>query len=162
MLVGIVADTHDNMDKIKVLVHVCNSKQVEMVLHAGDFCSPFTLWEFKKLHSAFVSVFGNNDGERIGLQEKIQDMGGQVDSVQFEGEIDGRKVYMTHYPKIAVPVAHSRLYDLVVCGHNHKIAIETFGSTLLVNPGEACGWISGRATMVLLDTRTMITEILDL
>lgn len=162
MRIAIVADTHDNMHKIAAVVELCTASNVGMLLHAGDFCSPFTLWEFKKLHCKLVAVFGNNDGERVGLLEKINEIGAEVYPVRYEGLIGSRKVFMTHYPSIAVPVAQSGHYDLVICGHSHKVQMDQFGSSLLVNPGEAGGWVTGKATMILLETDTMDLEVVDL
>ena len=42
MKVGIVSDTHDNMVKIKDMVDILNSREVDLMLHAGDFIAPFS------------------------------------------------------------------------------------------------------------------------
>ena len=39
MLIGILADTHDNLEKVDAAVRSLNAKGVEMVLHAGDYVS---------------------------------------------------------------------------------------------------------------------------
>jgi len=36
------------------------------------------------------------------------------------------------------------------------------GKTLLVNPGEVCGYLSGRKTVALLDLEEMNAEIVEL
>ncbi|HCL90984.1 MAG TPA: YfcE family phosphodiesterase, partial [Candidatus Atribacteria bacterium] len=50
MKIGIISDTHDNLPKIKKAVGIFNREKVELVLHAGDFVSPFTFLEFKNLN----------------------------------------------------------------------------------------------------------------
>jgi len=46
-----------------------------LVLHAGDFVSPFTALEFKNLNCPLKGVFGNNDGDKLYLQEKFKGIG---------------------------------------------------------------------------------------
>ena len=59
----------------------------------------------------------------------------------------------THYPAIAAGLAASDRYDLVCCGHSHRVAEEKVGDTLLINPGEVMGRF-GCSTYVLYDTDT--------
>ena len=67
IIIGIMADSHDNLESIEKAVKVFNQEPVDLVVHAGDLISPFTAEIFKKLDSQFLAVFGNNDGERHGL-----------------------------------------------------------------------------------------------
>ena len=52
MLVGIVADTHDNLDLVQAAVGWFESADVDVVVHCGDIVSPFSAapsdgeWEF--------------------------------------------------------------------------------------------------------------------
>jgi hypothetical protein len=46
----------------------------------------------------------------------------------------------------------SEVFDVVVYGHTHKAEIYRNGKTLVVNPGEVCGYLSGKSTIALLDT----------
>jgi len=66
-----------------------------------------------------------------------------------------------HEPKFIDALVKSGEYDLVVYGHTHEIDIRE-GKALVINPGEACGWISGRATAVVLDTGTMRPRVIDI
>jgi putative phosphoesterase len=49
--------------------------------------------------------------------------------------------------------------DIVVCGHTHEPRIDRREGRLIVNPGECCGWLSGRCTVAIIDTRTMTADI---
>ena len=75
MKIGIIADTHDNLPQIKKAVEIFNREKIELVLHAGDFVSPFTFLEFKNLNCSLKGVFGNNDGDKLYLQEKFKGIG---------------------------------------------------------------------------------------
>ena len=59
-------------------------------------------------------------------------------------------------------LAKSGVYDIIVYGHTHRSEISRRGDTLVINPGEGCGWITGIATAALLDTETMEAELVEL
>jgi predicted phosphodiesterase len=52
--------------------------------------------------------------------------------------------------------------DFLIYGHTHKSDIRRAGRTLIINPGEAGGWLSGRCTAVVLDPESREAEILSL
>jgi predicted phosphodiesterase len=51
--------------------------------------------------------------------------------------------------------------DVIIYGHTHEIDVKN-GRTLIINPGEGGGWLSGRATAAVLDLATMQVEIEDI
>jgi len=65
---GLIADTHDNLPAVKKAVDIFNREGVDLVLHAGDYVSPFSLKPFAELGCGFTGVWGNNDGDRLALQ----------------------------------------------------------------------------------------------
>jgi len=75
MKIGIISDTHDNLLQIKKAVDIFNQEKVDLVLHAGDFVSPFTALEFKNLNCSLKGVFGNNDGDKILLRKMFKRIG---------------------------------------------------------------------------------------
>jgi len=50
-----------------------------------------------------------------------------------------------------MPAESSGLYDYVFFGHTHEVVFRQHGKTLIINPGEACGWVRGIASCVLLE-----------
>jgi uncharacterized protein len=50
-LIGIISDSHDNLEAIRKAVEFFNNNDVKAVLHAGDLVSPFTARAFKELKS---------------------------------------------------------------------------------------------------------------
>jgi len=50
-------------------------------------------------------------------------------------------------------------YDIIVCGHTHHAKLEQEHDTLILNPGECGGWISGIATLALLDVAGATAQI---
>jgi len=67
-----------------------------------------------------------------------------------------------HEPYLLESVAQSGVYDFVFYGHTHEVDIRKVGNTLIVNPGESCGYLTGKATVVLLDPKTGSTELLEI
>ena len=155
-MIGIIADTHDNIDAIRKSVEFFNSMDVSLVLHAGDLISPFTVREFEKLDAKFLGVFGNNDGERNGLNEKFSKIGVKLEDF-ITLEYKGKQICVYHgtYKSIVNALLKSRHYDIVIKGHTHKVEIEKCENTLLINPGEACGYLTGKRTVATLDVKKM-------
>ena len=72
MKIGILSDTHNNIDKINKAVEFFNLRQVEFVLHAGDFSFPESARYFSKLKVPFLAIFGNNDFDYYGLSMPLK------------------------------------------------------------------------------------------
>ncbi|MEJ2745902.1 MAG: metallophosphoesterase, partial [bacterium] len=153
MKLGLISDTHENMTAIAKAVELFNREGVERVLHAGDIISPITAKEFVKLKMPLVAVFGNNDGEKLFLKERFQGIG-EIHERKWEGEMGGKKFLLIHAPDMLDALERSGAYDIIVYGHTHETVVRT-GKTLVVNPGECCGWITGRRTVAILDTDHM-------
>ncbi|MCJ7470999.1 YfcE family phosphodiesterase, partial [Candidatus Bathyarchaeota archaeon] len=62
MLIGLISDTHDCLPLVDKAVKRLNDENVDIVLHAGDYVSPFVIPKFKDLRMKLIGVFGNNDG----------------------------------------------------------------------------------------------------
>lgn len=159
MLIGIISDTHDNMPAIQRAVIILTQRRVEHVIHAGDFCSPFTFRALKHLKCDFTGIYGNNDGEKLLLQ-KLSD--GRIFVQPHTLELAGRRIIMIHEHQIVDALPDSGHYDLVVYGHTHTPDIRKQGNTLIVNPGELGGWLYGKSTMAIADLSTMSAELLEL
>ncbi|OGS46118.1 MAG: YfcE family phosphodiesterase [Elusimicrobia bacterium RIFOXYD2_FULL_34_15] len=160
MLIGIMSDSHDNLDNIEKAVNIFNQRKVDIVLHAGDLVSPFTANEFEKLKAKFIGVFGNNDGDKPFLIRRFKDIG-ELHDDPFTFEIDGKKVVLMHAPKFLDELLEDKRYDIVIYGHTHKVDVRK-GTSLVINPGECGGWLYGKSTVAILDTKTLNPEIIDL
>lgn len=152
MLIGIISDTHDNAEASRDAVQKFNDAGVEQVIHAGDIVAPFTAKIFADLKCPFAAVFGNNDGEKVGVQSAVQGFGGTISTGHTPMEFDGIKFMVMHEPWGMKEVAASGEYDVVVYGHTHKKEERKQGETLVLNPGEAGGHLTGECSCVLFDT----------
>ena len=159
MKIGVLADSHDNMPKIEAAVEIFARYSVEHVLHAGDFVAPFAIDPLRALGCRMLAVFGNNDGERLGLAARIRDFG-EVHDYLATATLGGRRIAIVHYPELAEPLSRSGDFDLVVYGHTHKVDYHK-DDTLLLNPGEVGGWLSGISTVAIVELETLEVEILE-
>ncbi len=150
-LVGIISDSHDNIDAIKKAVGYLNKKGAEMLIHAGDLISPFTIPLFYEFDGKKYFVFGNNDGEKNGLKRKIEEMGGIINDV-LELELNGKRFIVYHGtdPSLLHILRKCSKYDFIITGHTHESVIKE-GNPTLINPGELCGYLTGRKTLCILD-----------
>lgn len=153
-----MSDSHDHMDAIKAAVNVFNSSGVDLVIHAGDLIAPFTVNEFKNLQSPLEAIYGNNDGERRMLHTVFKDLCVLDDFKELE--VNGRRIAVIHGTTEALVDAlrDSGKYDVVIRGHTHQMKVIE-GKTMVINPGETCGYLSGEKTVILLDTEDLSWQV---
>ncbi len=149
MKIGIVSDTHDNLNKIRDMAEVLKGARVDFLLHAGDFIAPFSIPPLNELNCDWLGVLGNNDGEIAGL-DKVS--GGRIKKGPYSLELDSKRIILMHQFR-------DMDCDILIFGHTHEPKIEK-GDKLIVNPGEVCGWVSGKSSLVLLDLNTLKPEII--
>jgi putative phosphoesterase len=164
LIVGLIADTHDRLKMVDKAIEMLNEQEVKLVLHAGDYIAPFVIPRFKELNAKLVGVFGNNDGDRELLKKKFSDLGLEIHGGFAELNVDGLKIALLHghEEELLNALINSEGFDVVVHGHTHKAEIYRKGKTLIVNPGEACGYLSGKPTIALLDTNERNARIIEL
>lgn len=159
-LVGIVADSHDNRTAIQKAVALFNQRGVGLVIHAGDIISPFCILDFAALLCPMQLVFGNNDGERIGLHSGFQSKG-TIQSGPRSFEYEGTRFLLMHEDGCVDQLQALDTIDVVVYGHTHVVDVRP-GPPLIINPGELGGWLKQRSTVAVLDVRIMQVEIVDI
>ncbi len=164
MKLGIISDTHDNLDKIRKAVEALKSRNIGKVIHLGDYCSPFTLKEYKGL--PMTGIFGNNDGDKQMLLEKAKEAGIELKGEVCAFEQDGLKIVAYHGkgPEIRTALALCGEFDVVLLGHNHRVEQreEGEGKTLVLNPGSAAGLTAmGKGTLMIFDTKTRKVEVVE-
>ncbi len=169
VLVGVLSDTHDNLNNVEKAIEILKRKKIDAIVHAGDIIAPFTLKRFSKLKAKFYGVFGNNDGEVFLLLKTASSLGFNLKSQPLELELDGKKIMVFHgmggmeeTKRFARAIAKDGYYDIVIFGHIHEVVVEKLGKTLLLNPGEVFGGLSGKATLAILDLETLEVEVIEL
>lgn len=162
MKIGVIADTHDNVPMVAKAVEVFNNEGCELVMHAGDYCSPFALNPFSQLKCKWIGVFGNNDGDKKALAIKSN---GLIVDPPYRYDLSNTKVMITHMfesiPDLMGLIARKE-FHIIVCGHTHKPEIKRYQETLMINPGECGGWTTGKSTVAILDLKMMEAKGIEL
>jgi uncharacterized protein len=162
MRVGLLADTHDRVPAIAELVRRMQESGVELVLHAGDYCAPFSLGPIRDAQVPVAGVFGRNDGDREGLRAFAgRGVGSELYESPHSFELDGRRVLLVH-ELMEAGQRSVEAHDFVIHGYTHRSEVVERGTTLLVNPGEACGWLHGTPTAAVLDLQSRHVELIRL
>ncbi len=162
MRVGLIADTHDRVPAVAELVQQMQAAGAGMVLHAGDYCSPFSLKPFEDAQVSLAGVFGRNDGDTQGLVSRAQSaFGAELFESPHSFEIGGRRILLVHDIG-EVQKRSVTSHDIVIHGNTHQQEMKTRGETLIVNPGEGCGWLYGTPSAAILDLDSRQVEFISL
>ncbi len=170
MKLAVLSDSHDHMNNILKAVSIINQRNVDALIHCGDYVAPFVKRWFDKLNNSikknFYGVFGNNDGEKLFLKQNL----GQICEFAENGnemilELGGKRIFVSHMPKQKTieALANSGHFDIILSGHTHSLSNKKLeNGILIVNPGELCGYLTGKATFAIIDTDKMESEIIEL
>ena len=168
MLIGVVSDTHDYIRAARLAARLFAQKGVQLVVHLGDIVAPFTLRAFREAGvKRLIAVYGNNDGEKLLLSKTASQLGFEIHEWPYILEVDGRRVALVHgwgSPEETARIVEALApgVDIVLYGHTHRREVRRLGSTLILNPGEACGCLTGVMSVALVDTKSMEAEIVEL
>jgi len=162
MKIAVIADSHDRLPALSRALELFESLGVQAVLHAGDFVAPFAAKLLvgpgapDPATAPLYCVYGNNDGERVGLKKVLP----QVQDGPLRVELGGKTIVMHHWIEWLTPqdVVGAQI---VITGHTHQVVQEKRDGVLYLNPGECCGWLTGRCTVALLDTKTLTAQIIE-
>ena len=163
MIIGLISDTHDRLPLIERAVKRLKEERVKLVLHAGDYISPFTAKPFANLDAPIIGVFGNNCAETETLRRVYSEVGADLRGYFAEVEEDGVRIALTHgHLKSEMDKAMGGGYDVVVRGHSHRASVREEKGILIINPGEVCGYLTGSSTVAFLDTEKRFAWISEL
>lgn len=165
MKVCILSDSHDHIPLLDAAVAAAKEAGAEAVLHCGDVVAPSTLRCLNKHGLPVHVIHGNNSGDLFVLAT----MANKPDSViRYYGMdagivLNGKRIFLVHYPHYARAMAATGDWDLVCYGHTHETAIEQItnvkgGITALVNPGTIGGVGRAPATYLFADLDAMTFE----
>ncbi len=165
MLIGAISDTHDNLPLIEKAVKILNEQKVGLVLHAGDYVAGFVIPKLAKLNCPLIGVFGNNDGDHELLKKRFSETANCTIHDRFtQLTTEGYRIGLLHghETELLNALIDSGYFDAVIHGHSHNKGIEQKGKTLSINPGELCGYLTGKPTLAILDTLKWQARIIEL
>jgi hypothetical protein len=160
MIVGIISDTHDNIDKLREACTLFEEYGVELVLHGGDHNRQDI---YDEMGFPMISVLGNHD-DPYRFEDYTNARGFKIEFHEgtYEFSLDGKEIAICHgdLPYKIIPLVNCQKYDLVITGHNHIPGLKQNGKTLRINPGHFKVPVKGDypdyklATIALYDTLT--------
>ena len=153
MKVGLISDTHDRLPTLHQALDLFRARGIETLIHPGDIIAPFAAKPLNAYPGTVHVTYGNNDGERDGLRRVLP----QIVDGPLKIEIAGRRILVHHF----IDWCESEdlaAAEIVITGHTHQYGAEQVGDRLQINPGECCGWVTGHATVAILDLTSLELE----
>ena len=150
MRIGVVSDTHNNLNNVTRIVELFNAAGVERVIHTGDITQAKTIDVFAHLTAPMYGVYGNNDQERDALEAAVDRHGFEFHDPPFTACWADRKLIVVHDPVEFGGCLH-RSHHLALHGHTHLHREERINGTLIFNPGECAGMMTGYNAVGVVD-----------
>lgn len=161
MRITVLSDIHDNIWNLKKVLKRVKKEKCEAILFCGDYCAPSVVKLIIELKLPTYAVFGNVDGAHYEITKLVENLPYYHQFKEMaEVELDGKKIALCHYPKLARGLAATGEYDAVFHGHTHEAAQGKIGKTLIANPGEIMG-MKGKCTFGIYDTASGKFEIIE-
>lgn len=134
-MIGLISDTHEQIEEVKKAVDIFKEKKVDFVIHAGDIISAGTLKLYSGLNMKFI--FGNNDGDKNKLNEIAKKYGFEPITETKEFTYKKKKFFVYHGTDSTIldDAIKNQEYDYIITGHTHIAKDEKIGNTRVINPG---------------------------
>lgn len=162
MKIGIISDTHDDVENTKKAIETFKEKKVDFAIHLGDYVSPPIVRLFKGLK--LIGIFGNNDGYKFVLTKTFSEIDGEIKGDFAVIEIEGLRFALYHgeFKEISESLAKSGNYDAVFTGHWHKTEIKKIGKTLWLQLGSSHQTFAEnkKPLVAIFETKTKKIEII--
>lgn len=150
MKIGILSDTHDQIERTAEAVRLLKTAGAEVLFHCGDLTRPSMVPIVAVTNTYFV--FGNNDFTLADqIRTEIEEIEGAV-SLEWGGHVSlaGKTIAMTHgHRNSEVRRLMALQPDYFLFGHSHIAEDVREGGVRRINPGALHR--AGRFSVALLD-----------
>ncbi|HOP63008.1 MAG TPA: YfcE family phosphodiesterase [Spirochaetota bacterium] len=161
MLLGILSDTHNDIDSFEKALGILKERGVKTLVHAGDITSPRML-EYLVEFDCYI-VLGNGDEiDRDVINWKASVLGLRPVEDKIEFDFGGKKFLVFHgndVPMYREAVASGK-YDYIIKGHTHYFENYVSNTSRIINPGAV--YRHDEASIVILDVESDKVEKIDL
>lgn len=165
MKLAVISDIHENFHNLILALEEMKKHDVEQILCLGDLMNTGIAKVLASQEIPVYMVWGNNDGEKVEITLASQREGSAL-TVSLNTydilELGEKKIFISHYDDLAVPMAKSKEFDAVFYGHNHIQSKEKVGHCWVVNPGEIAANKTKIASMAIYNTQKNTIEIVEL
>jgi putative phosphoesterase len=152
MLLGILSDTHDKLERTRFAVDLLRAEGAEALVHCGDLTSGPIVPLLAGLPSWFV--FGNNDSDSVVELEQAA-AEASVGCLKWGGviELAGKKIGVVHgHMSVDVRPVLRDQPDYLLSGHSHIPGDSVVGGVRRINPGAL--YRAAEYTVVLLEVES--------
>jgi putative phosphoesterase len=135
MLLGILADTHDELARTRLAIQVLRDAGAEALVHCGDLASPPIVAALAVLPCWFV--FGNHDADSVPALQRAGAEFGPI-CLGWGGvvELAGKRVGVAHgHMTSDVRRVLAERPDYLLSGHSHFPSDQLVGAVRRINPG---------------------------
>src|SRR5438874_1877259 len=135
MIIGVLADTHNQLARTAAAVELLCAEGAEMLIHCGDLTGPEIVATCGVLPSYFV--FGNNDSDNVpALRGAIAAVAGVCLEWGGEMTLGGKRIAVVHgHMHTDVRRLLAGRPDYLLSGHSHMRSDLNVGPTRRINPG---------------------------
>ena len=163
MHIAVMSDAHDNIPLIEKAIKKINKVGADLVVHCGDFSAPFAVNPYRSLHAPMIGVYGNNDAEKELIRDGLKDIGKEVKGRFATLYTGGAKIAVTHGDEADLLNAlEDSIFQVVLHGHTHKFEVRKINNTLMLNPGEVCGYLTGKASIATIELPSLEAKMIKL
>jgi len=154
MKIAVISDIHENYHNLVEALKGIEHENCEALLWLWDYCNPGIIGTILSLNIQTYFVWWDNDGKKSKISQRVtlSDNGDMSDDTYRFLEIDWLRIAMTHFTDLGKIIAKSWDFDLVFCGHTHKLFEERIWKTLCVNPWEISTQKTGICSFYIYDT----------
>ena len=152
MLIGIMSDTHNDIEMILKALDEFHARKISMLIHAGDITSPRLISFFKDFDTKIVLGNGDLDYDLIN-SECIKFGFGPVQKVRTI-TVDSKLIHVSHGNNVIEfrNAVDSAKYDYIIKGHTHVFEDYVLHGTHVINPGAL--YRADEHTVAVLDLDT--------
>ncbi|MGM0441680.1 MAG: metallophosphoesterase [Elusimicrobiota bacterium] len=160
-MIGALSDTHNSISAIERAVDFFNEKEVDLVIHAGDFTSRRAVMALSNLNAPFKGVAGNMDNNVELLNQNFRGEG-DITPTWRKLNYKQKKIHVVHRKSDHLPLtdAGSGECDIYIYGHTHNGNVEK-NSCLKVNPG-SCSDRSYKSSVALINPEEMTANLYEI
>ncbi len=147
MQLGVISDTHDNIEKTIEALDIFSEKLIFTVLHCGDWVTPETFLsiasEAQQRKIRLYGVLGNNDIKYIdefylinsALPAPVDLPKKGDDYLTFRVKDREFGIYHGHNKNRLNEILQTHCFEALFVGHTHKPSEDFVKNTKVLNPG---------------------------
>src|SRR3989338_5607025 len=108
MKIAVISDIHENFHNLVLFLKEIKKYDVQKIIFLGDFMNNGIAKLLSNADIPVISIWGNNDGDKVAITKTALSENSNL-TVGFDTfdflEIGNRKIFITHYPLLAKPMA---------------------------------------------------------